>query len=278
MTGEKCRRWNNSDREIHTYTHIRENKSLLRKPITNTMVQGNYVVQGVLVAQPHNLLTNSINQGNSSARDGGLDMSTAPEWGTDPKEAEDNLDVKANRKRMRGNTQEDIALTEVSNISFDHQRNRKIKRENITDGKETKVIINQQALGSFTVANRTLINKILYTKEDAPPMIFTHVLPVLRPNNTTGTLYFQFEIKYFLEVECYYESLLHPQKVPVTYHKCTLDATYENFDYENCLIAPLNRHLHRQIPKGMQHNYSTHIIQQATDSLTGLHYGKFVNK
>lgn len=196
------------------------------------MVQGNYVVQGALIAQPH-MLTNSINKGISSAWDGDLDMSTAPEWGTDSKDAEENLDIRASRKRMRKNTQEDIALTEVSNISFDHQRNRNIRRENVTDAKEKEVTINQQASGVFTVSNITLINKILYTNEDAPPMIFIYVPPVLRPNNTTGTLYFRLEVTYFLEVECYYESLSHPQKVPMTYHKCALDATYENFDYEN---------------------------------------------
>lgn len=94
---------------------------------------------------------------------------------------------------MRNNTQEDIALTEVSSISFDHQRSRKIKRENVTETGE-KEMINQQTYICFTVANRISINKILYTNEDAPPMIFIHVSPVLRPNNTMGTLYFQFEI------------------------------------------------------------------------------------
>lgn len=109
-------------------------------------------------------------------------------------------------------------------------------------------------------------------------MVLIHVPPVLQPNGTTGTLYFQFETTYFLEVECYYESIHHPQTVQVTYHKRPLDATYDKFDYENYLIVPSNRHLHGQIPKGMQHNHSTHIIQQKPDKLTGLSYGRFVNK
>lgn len=162
---------------------------------------------GAVVAQLHFLMS-SINTGNSSAWDGGLDMSTAPEWGTDAKQAEENLDAGGYRKRMRKNIQEDIALTEVANISFDHRRTRKVKRENLTEaGKAEEVLIQQQTSGCFTVANRTLINKILYMNEDAQPMIYIHVPPVLRPNNTTGTLYFQFEITYFLEVECYYESV-----------------------------------------------------------------------
>lgn len=118
-------------RQGDTYTHVWENKSLLRKRITNTTVQGNCIVQRGLVAQPH-LLTNSIQEGNSSAWDCGLDVSPVPDWGTEPSQAEQNLEIKGNRKRMRRNKQEDIALTEVSSISFYHQRNRKVKQEKIT--------------------------------------------------------------------------------------------------------------------------------------------------
>lgn len=50
-------------RHIHTRLG---NKSLLRKPITNTLIQGNYVVQGSLLANS-DLLTSSINQGMPSA-------------------------------------------------------------------------------------------------------------------------------------------------------------------------------------------------------------------
>lgn len=114
-------------------------------------------------------------------------------------------------------TQEDLSLIEVSSLSFDHQRQRKRKRpkENVTErGMGVKEeVVTEQTSGIYTVANRTLINKVLYTNEDAPPMVLIHVPPVLRPNRTTEVLYFQFETTYFLEVECYYESLSHPQKI-----------------------------------------------------------------
>lgn len=45
------------------------------------------------MAQLH-MLMNSINAGNSSTWDCGLDISTAPEWGTEPSQAEENLDIK----------------------------------------------------------------------------------------------------------------------------------------------------------------------------------------
>lgn len=75
-----------------------------------------------------------------------------------------------------------------------------------------KEVVTEQTSSIYTVANRTLINKVLYTNEDTPPLVLIHVPPVLRPNGT-GVLYFQFETTYFLEVECYYESLSHPQKI-----------------------------------------------------------------
>lgn len=109
-------------------------------------------------------------------------------------------------------------------------------------------------------------------------MVLIHVPPVLRLNGTTGVLYFQFETTYFLEVECYYESIYHPQKIPMTYHKSALDATGDSSGYENYLMVPPNRHLHGQMPKGMQHNHSTHVIHTKPDKPTGLTYGQFVNK
>lgn len=64
-------------RQRDTYSHVWENKSLLRKLITNTLIQGNYVVQGSLLANS-DLLTSGINQGMPSAWDCGLDISTGP--------------------------------------------------------------------------------------------------------------------------------------------------------------------------------------------------------
>lgn len=184
------------------------------------------------------------------------------------------------RKRLQSAKQEDLALTEVSKINFDHQRQRKRKiQEVVPNGTEVKTnIVDEQTSGCYTVANRTLINKVLYTNEDAPPMVLIHVPPVLRPNGNTGTLYFQFETTYFLEVECYYEALDHPQKVPLGYHKCALEATFDSFDYENYVIVPPNCHFHGQIPKGMQHNRGTHTIQKTKENLEGVSYGKFINK
>lgn len=55
--------------------------------------------------------------------------------------------------------------------------------------------------GSFCVANRTVINKILYTSEDASGMVLIDVPPILRPNSQSGTLYFTFELTYMLEID-----------------------------------------------------------------------------
>lgn len=63
----------------------------------------------------------------------------------------------------------------------------------------------------------------------------------------------------------------------MTYHKAALDTTSDTFDYENYLTVTPNRHLHGQIPKGMQHNHSTRVIHTTKpDTLTGLTYGEFV--
>lgn len=63
-------------------------------------------------------------------------------------------------------TQEDLSLIEVSSLSFDHQRQRKRKRpkENVTErGMGVKEeVVTEQTSGIYTVANRTLINKVLY--------------------------------------------------------------------------------------------------------------------
>lgn len=109
-------------------------------------------------------------------------------------------------------------------------------------------------------------------------MILIHVPPILRPNSTAGILYFTFELTYMLEIECYYESILHPQKVPLTNHACALAATSENFRYKlNCIVPP-NRHFHGQSAKGMLHNHSTHIAREKNGQIQAFQHGVFINK
>lgn len=69
---------------------------------------------------------------------------------------------------MRETKQGDLALTEVSKISFDHQRSRKRKKTNVTEAgmAEKETVVDEQSSGCYSVANRTLINKVLYTNED----------------------------------------------------------------------------------------------------------------
>lgn len=159
---------------------------------------------------------------------------------------------------MRTETQDDLCMTEVADIAFDHQRGRKTN----STKKGLKLEQHEQSSGCVTVSNRTLINKVLYTNEDAPEMILIHVPPILRPNATSGILFFSFELTYMLEVECFYESLVHPQKVPLTDHTCALMATSADFNYELECIVPPNRHFHGQSAKGMTHNHSTHIWEK----------------
>lgn len=103
-----------------------------------------------------------------------------PNWGTDPTKAEKSLDDEGYRVRTRG-MEQDLSLNEVSKISFDHQRQRKLKRpkENVTEGRMgvKEEVVHEQSSGIYTVANRTLINKVLYTNEDAPPTVLIHVPP-----------------------------------------------------------------------------------------------------
>lgn len=260
-------------RQGDTFTHIWNNHSLLRKPITNVMTQGNYVVQGSLMSGT-SLIETSIAGGIPTAWDSGLDISTAPKYGTLIKEAESNLAHGVARKRMRTERQDDLCMTEVADIAFDHQRGRKTNSSKIVN--ET-LPSHEQTSGCIMVANRTLINKVLYTNEDAPEMILIHVPPILRPNSTTGVLYFNFELTYMLEIECFYESLVHPQKVPLQDHDAAIAATSANFNYEMECIVPPNRHFHGQSAKGMLHNHSTHIWE-TDDKVLGLSYGKFINK
>lgn len=175
-------------------------------------------------------------------------------------------------KRCRTATQEDLHLTEIADIAFDHQRS--IVKPNATDATH-----HEQTSGCFTVANRTLINKVLYTNEDAPEMVLIHVPPVLRPNSTSGILYFTFEMTYMMEIECYYDNVTHPQKVPIDDHTCATAATSDGYNYELINIVAPNRHFHGQEVKGMIHNHSTYIWKDPKNKTTlGYCYGNFVNK
>lgn len=237
-------------RQGDSYTHIWRNHSLLKKPLSNVMTQQNYWIQGSIIAQSAPM-TSSISGGLSTAWDSGLDVSTAPKYGTNVKDAEDNLAVGCkSRKKCRQATQEDLAMTEIADIAFDHQQSI------VTNETPDK---HEQTSGCFTVANRTMINKVLYTDEDAPEMVLIHVPPVLRPNSSSRILYFTFEMTYMVEVECYYDSMSHPQKVPIDDHTCGLSATSADYNYELNNIAAPNRHFHGQVAKGMVHNHSTHI-------------------
>lgn len=121
MTGEKCH-IQNFDKVIRS--HIWHNHSLLRKPITNVMTQGNYVIQGSMISTL-NILQSSISGGNPSAWDAGLDISTALKYGTLARRAEENLEAYKPRKRQRTELQENLAMTEMADLAFDHQRGRK---------------------------------------------------------------------------------------------------------------------------------------------------------
>lgn len=78
-------------RQGDTFTHVWHNHSLLRKPITNIMMQQNYYVQGSMVPEP-SIIKSSITGGKSMAWDSGLDVSTTPRYGTTVQDAESNLE------------------------------------------------------------------------------------------------------------------------------------------------------------------------------------------
>lgn len=129
------------------------------------------------------------------------------------------------------------------------------------------------------MANRTAINKILYTSEDSPEMVLIHVPPILRPNSQSGTLYFTFALSYMLAVECFHESLQHPQKVPVTNKVYTEAAVGPDIHYVQSLIVLSIRHFHGQIPKVLVHGRTDMVFTNVADKKSvGVKSGKFVNK
>lgn len=54
--------------------------------------------------------------------DGGLDVATGLKFGTLAKEAESNFKHGEVRKRMRASNQEDIAMTEISDLNYDYKQ------------------------------------------------------------------------------------------------------------------------------------------------------------
>lgn len=133
--------------------------------------------------------------------------------------------------------------------------------------------------GSFTVANRTVINNVLYTNEDAPKLVLIHVLPIIRPNGAIGTMYFNMDITYMLELECYYDSISHPQKVPLTSAKRVEAATHKDFNYNYYLMSNPNRHFQEHEPKGLLHGRGIHLYLDKDKKTTrGIENGHYVNK
>lgn len=263
-------------RQGDSFTHIWQNHSLFRKPLTNTFTQNNYVVNGSMLSDP-TLLRSGLQNDVSTAWDYGLDVSTAPDYGTYAINVENNLDHGKERKRMREEDEEDIAMTEISDLAFDHQQIRSTNET--TKPKDLDLGVGwRRATGHFTVANRTVINKILYTNEDAPEPILIHVPPIIRPNGAIGTLYFNFELTYMLEVECHYDSITHPQKVPLASRAQAEEATHQGFNYDKYLINMLNKHFHGQHPKGMAHGRTVHVYKGSNaDNTAGTNSGKYIN-
>lgn len=109
-------------------------------------------------------------------------------------------------------------------------------------------------------------------------MVLINVPPILRLNSQTGTLYSTFELTYMIEIECYYESLQHPQKVPVTNKACTVAAVGKDIHYDQTLIVPPNRHFHGQVPKGLVHGRTNIFADVDSRTAIGVKSGNFVNK
>lgn len=98
---------------------------------------------------------------------------------------------------MRSYQQEDIAMNEISDLNYNHYEI--LKKNNLPSDAEAEDTY-EYVTGFFVVANRTVINKILYTSKHAPDMVLINVPPILRPNSQSGTLYFTFELTYMIEL------------------------------------------------------------------------------
>lgn len=97
-----------------------------------------------------------------TAWDGGLDVATGPKFGTLEKDAESNFMTGEARKRARASDQEDMAMTEISGLSYDYQ---KTVRNNDVPATHTPKDLFEYISGSFCVSNRTAINKIFYSHQ-----------------------------------------------------------------------------------------------------------------
>lgn len=65
---------------------------------------------------------------------------------------------------------------------------------------------------------------------------------------------------YMIEIECFYESLQHPQKVLVTNKTCTVASVGPDIHYNQSSIVPPNFHFHGQVPKGLVHGRTNKIF------------------
>lgn len=81
-----------------------------------------------------------------------------------------------------------------------------------------------------------------------------------------------------LEVECHYDSITHPQKVPLASRAQAEEATHQGFNYDKYLINMLNKHFHGQHPKGMAHGRTVHVYKGSNaDNTAGTNSGKYIN-
>lgn len=131
----------------------------------------------------------------------------------------------------------------------------------------------------MVTANRTLINKVLYTSEDPPQLVYIHVPAATRPNGTAAQQYLTFDITYCAEIECNYEAMHHPQKVATICSKVAQKATYKDFNYDLFCATPPGRHLNHIPPKGKRHGRTTWVDKDASNTQVLKHLpGHFVNR
>lgn len=64
-------------------------------------------------------------------------------------------------------------------------------------------------------------------------------------------MYFNTEITYMLEIECYYNSLSHPQKVLLSTRTQIEASTNKGFNNDKCLLNAPNKHFHGHKTKEM---------------------------
>lgn len=122
-------------------------------------------------------------------------------------------------------------MYKVSEIGFDHQRTlvTNSRDTNATEGKLRDMPPGTaMTTSSFVVSNRTIINNVLYTNEDAPEPVLPHIPPIICPNGEVGTMYFSLDITcqkqsvstthYHTHKRCHYlqETRLRQQHTPAS--------------------------------------------------------------